>query len=289
MDAIVTHLSIVWGIESVRQRRGRHYQQGFSLLELSIVVLIIALMMGAVIGGQHIIRLAELRSIITEKEKYIAAVNNFAEKYTYLPGDFPDALKYWSSKPACPNTTPTAIESTRQTCNGNGDKVLAGARSDETYLFWQHLMLEGMVDGTFYGVNGALSTTHTIPGWNVPAGMMEGVGYTPFVIDDAVIAADGYYPGQYGLVLLYGKPVGTNYTYGTALSVTSAHAIDAKADDGMPATGFIRSPGAGYSHRILLPSPEPICTVDEAITENSRYDTSIDANCAMVFLTGFNG
>ena len=62
-------------------------QPGFSLVELSIVLVILGLLTGGILAGQSLIRAAELRSISTDYSRYIAAVQAFRDKYFALPGD----------------------------------------------------------------------------------------------------------------------------------------------------------------------------------------------------------
>src|SRR5580658_7858400 len=60
---------------------------GFTLIELSIVLVIIGLIVGGVLAGQDLIRAAAARAQITQIEKYNTAVNTFRGKYNALPGD----------------------------------------------------------------------------------------------------------------------------------------------------------------------------------------------------------
>src|SRR5271155_2823005 len=62
-------------------------QHGFTLIELSIVLVIIGLIVGGVLVGQDLIRAAEVRATIAQIEKYNTAVNTFRGKYNALPGD----------------------------------------------------------------------------------------------------------------------------------------------------------------------------------------------------------
>ena len=65
-------------------------QRGFTLIELSIVLVIIGLIVGVVLVGQDLIRAAGVRATISQIEKYQTAVNTFRGKYGYLPGDIKD-------------------------------------------------------------------------------------------------------------------------------------------------------------------------------------------------------
>ena len=62
-------------------------QVGFTLIELSIVLVIIGLIVGGVLTGQDLIKAAEIRATVGQYEKYNTAVNTFRTKYNGIPGD----------------------------------------------------------------------------------------------------------------------------------------------------------------------------------------------------------
>ena len=70
-------------------------RSGFSLVELSIVLVILGLLTGGILAGQNLIRAAELRSVTTQFQNYHAAVMTFRDKYFALPGDMANAEDFW--------------------------------------------------------------------------------------------------------------------------------------------------------------------------------------------------
>ena len=81
---------------------------GFSLVELSIVLVIVGLLTGGILMGQNLIRNAEIQGVMKELAKYSDAVIAFRDQYDALPGDLPDAGNYWGLV----NTTHVTCETT---------------------------------------------------------------------------------------------------------------------------------------------------------------------------------
>jgi prepilin-type N-terminal cleavage/methylation domain-containing protein len=95
--------------------------QGFTLVELAIVLVIIGLLIGGVLVGSALIRTAELQSAVQDKDRLVTAVNIFRDKYGALPGDMGNATDYWgTASGGCPNGVGTGT----QTCNGNSDGLI---------------------------------------------------------------------------------------------------------------------------------------------------------------------
>ncbi len=107
-------------------------RNAFTLIELSIVLLIISLIIGGVIGGKSLIESAKIQKFIADINSIKAAVNTFENKYNALPGDLRNATSYWDG-----------------TSNGNGDGMYPDSdvpfNSEGGYIF-HHLGLAGMWD-----------------------------------------------------------------------------------------------------------------------------------------------
>jgi prepilin-type N-terminal cleavage/methylation domain-containing protein len=70
-----------------KSARNASLTAAFTLIELSIVLVIIGLVVGGVLVGQDLIRAAYLRAQIAQIDQYNQAVNTFYAKYQALPGD----------------------------------------------------------------------------------------------------------------------------------------------------------------------------------------------------------
>jgi prepilin-type N-terminal cleavage/methylation domain-containing protein len=93
-------------------------RNGFSLVELSIVLVILGLLVGGVLSGQNLIRASELRKYITLQNQYRTAISAFRDKYFALPGDMTNATAFWSAKAAanCTNNSGAAVVAATGTC-----------------------------------------------------------------------------------------------------------------------------------------------------------------------------
>lgn len=122
-------------------------RSAFSLVELSIVLVILGLLVGGVLSGQSLIRASELRSLTTDADRYTAAVYTFRDKYLALPGDIANAESFWGTWST--SGSPTSVAGAR---NGNGDGQYGGVTTNyERPQFWRHLALSGLIEGSYAG------------------------------------------------------------------------------------------------------------------------------------------
>src|SRR5580693_9186033 len=92
---------------------------GFTLIELSIVLVIIGLIIGGVLVGQDLINAAQARAIITDIERFNTAANTFESKYGCLPGDCVNATNFFGTDANCGIDWFQLATYTTKTCNGN--------------------------------------------------------------------------------------------------------------------------------------------------------------------------
>ena len=211
---------------------------GFTLVELSIVLVILGLLVGGVLTGQSLIRAAELRSVTTQYNGYITATNAFRDKYFALPGDMTNATAFWGTAGTCPGTSATPSTSAA-TCNGNGDGLLTTGASQEIYRYWQHLANAGLIEGMYSGVTGgAVNNQTSLGGTNVPRSKIANVGFTAY---NAVWASDANWPDTNGNFFLVGQYQANEASSAGAFKPEEAWNIDTKIDDGKPATGRVKT------------------------------------------------
>ena len=159
-------------------------RSAFSLVELSIVLVILGLLAGGVLSGQSLIRAAEMRGVATDAQRYATALNSFRDKYFSLPGDMSNATQFWhfagtTSTPGC-ITNWGAAEAAPGACDGNGDGVIsaasAGNTTGESFQAWKHLALAGLIEGMYSGKSGA-SASDYIVGTNAPTSKIKNAGW----------------------------------------------------------------------------------------------------------------
>ena len=220
---------------------------GFTLIEMSIVLVVIGLIVGGVLVGQDLIKAAQVRAQISQIEKYNSAVNTFRGKFGGLPGDLQLslAIEFGFNVTNC-NGGPSER-------NGNGIIEASGAISssphynredEETLMFWQDLSQVGLIEGAYPnegGVGGCIHTptapgplSSTQLGEYFPSGK---IGNGQFVYVYATPNAVNWY----GLSALTSMDA-EDYPYSSAnIPVNQAYAVDSKADDGVPTTGRIQA------------------------------------------------
>ena len=64
-------------------------REGFTLIELSIVLVIVGLLIGGILVAQSMISTSKVTAVAAQIQQFDAGVMNFKTKYNYLPGDAP--------------------------------------------------------------------------------------------------------------------------------------------------------------------------------------------------------
>lgn len=217
--------------------------RAFSLVELSIVLVILGLLTGGVLAGQSLIRAAELRSILADFHRFRTAVHTFSDKYMALPGDMPNATRFWGAADTNDGLGTDCAEqpsSDGTTCNGNGngmiESVVAGL-VQEKLRAWQHLSNAGLVEGRYLGTAG--EPRSVMPASRVSPGLYE-LHYFAYLY-----RAQGNMLKLAGIIPSASPVAGVN---GGILSADEAWNIDMKIDDGRSDNGkFMALRGANVT------------------------------------------
>jgi len=139
-------------------------QTGFTLVEITIVLIAAGLLIVGILKAGDVIRSGRLNKIVTDFTKYETAAGAFKNKFLYLPGDMPDARNRLNN---CAGAS----------CfNGNNDGIIGqvgrtdavdqtgvGLPAVETSMFWKHLAVSNYISGIDLGSNPTtplMSSTH---------------------------------------------------------------------------------------------------------------------------------
>jgi prepilin-type N-terminal cleavage/methylation domain-containing protein len=253
------------------------FKGAFTLIELSIVLVIIGLIVGGILVGRDLIHAAEIRTVISEREKIVTAINTFKLKYNAIPGDMANAESFWGSDASCPATPTNTIPKTA-TCNGNGDGLLGFYNTSTAYeqlRFWQHLANAELIWGQYTGARSTVAVYGTIIGVNVPRsnGMNKG-GWSMFPVNRLPPWAT-YYANYYNNILFLGANDGTSdVTYQPLMTALDAFTVDTKIDNGAPGSGKVQT---------MPPNWFPNCASSNNITSATYVVTGTSIACALLF------
>lgn len=210
----------------------RRAPQGFTLIELSIVLVIIGLLIGGIVAGKTLIRTAELRKNVLLLQELNSAVLAFKLKYNVLPGDMTNATQLWGVKDDCQALHIRSTDGT--TCNGDGNGIIATQSSEfpENHCVWQHLSNARLVTGIYscsYGSGTSLEDYYSA--LDVPQAIGRG-GYLNLYFGD---------PPFYGTHAYTFWAVNSDWDIDAPVFTPGeAHYLDSKMDDGKPNTGQSR-------------------------------------------------
>jgi len=217
----------------------KNNNSGFSLVEMTVVIVVIGIIVGAVVSSKSMLRNYRVMSVISDVEEFRASIDAFSSKYKSLPGDMSDAADYWS---ACTDTG-------GNTCNGddNGMVEYVATAAREDLRAWEHLNHAEMVKNDFTGredVSGNL-----VVDVNVPISKTKSGAFDLFYYTDST--------GRVGNMIRFASVNGANLDAGV-ITPQEAENIDLKIDDGKSLSGeVVGENGDGVTGCIdTVPTPD---------------------------------
>lgn len=202
-------------------------ESGFTLIEMSIVLVIIGLIIGGVLKGQELINSTRLKSTVSQWDATKAAVNGFQDKFNSMPGDYANADTTISAAGVLANNTAGLGDGTVGTLLTGTTFSADVSASGENLNAWAHLGAAGLVSGIT--VCTTAGTLQAAASGGVMSGKISGTSWA--IVHATVNNSTSLWSRlQFGT----GAPA-------VALSGKDAAEIDRKFDDNNSIRGSIQS------------------------------------------------
>lgn len=238
----------------------------FSLVELSIVIIIIGLLFVGVSGGSKLIESAKISRLMSEIRAIDTAIVAFNQSYDALPGDFDSAQSLFG---------------TSGVNNGDGDGIVAAnlasgtiktdSQGDEVSNVFVHLQLGEFIDGTYNAQIDQLN-------------FMKEMAFSAYALYTNTLSLtqnglrnSSFYPNHIlgkNLITIGGvktltRNSETSHVEGAFLTNGQALSIDKKYDDGAINSGSISTKNIGVKfYSAIGDGDRNDCTYDVTITGN---------------------
>ncbi|MDR2015712.1 MAG: prepilin-type N-terminal cleavage/methylation domain-containing protein [Azoarcus sp.] len=184
-------------------------QAGFTLVEISIVLVIIGLLLGGVLKGQELIDSAKVKNLAQDFRGTQAILYGYQDKFHALPGDDIRATSH-----VCPSGAPacTTAGNANGIIDGNWDDAATAA--SESIYFWQHVRLANLAAGPSSTTDPNFLPSNTLGG---RIGIQSGGTAAPLGVPGSYVICSAGIPGKL------------------------IRQLDRTLDDGAPETGSMRA------------------------------------------------
>lgn len=212
-------------------------RRGFTLIELSIVLVIIALIVAGVMTGRDLIHSSRVRATVSQFQEYDAAVNTFRMKYNCIPGDCPTAEQMnlgvagdWGA---------------------NGDGSGGIIYETENTNFWYHLDQAGLLKSprklTFDSpkpatITASVNTPPTVAEFRTSANSTRGGRAGWIVLGGTDLLDDSFAGAPHHFVIAAGTFQSAVNASATVMPL-DAYNMDQKIDDSLPLSGKVNAWG----------------------------------------------
>jgi prepilin-type N-terminal cleavage/methylation domain-containing protein len=261
-------------------KSSQNKRTAFSLIELSVVLIVIGLLIAGITGGASLIRGSELRAVSAEARGYGVAVRAFHTQYNSLPGDFDKAV----------------FNAANDELGDNDSLIqyLNSSNKPEGLEAWKDLFAIGAIlDEETYTTTSAAKITQANAGsvlyTQIPSSKLKNSGWVfdnwPHDNQNAVLLIHRTTAAASTGMLTADSTASAGFS-GT-LTPADAFSIDEKLDDGSPVLGDVRAQsgvtdatrstgGANSCHSSANGAASPAV--------GGTYDlASVDRDCVIAF------
>jgi hypothetical protein len=195
---------------------------GFTLIEIAIILFIMSLMLGNMVKGSTLVDNAKVKRLAEDFGNIPSYIYDYQNKFRALPGDDAVASIHVGGTTA---TTPIGKQGNGQ-IDGPWNSLV---RTDESYLFWQHVRLAGLAPGSVV---------------IIPATPAIGDGYTPVNAVGGQIGIQSN-NSSFTTITLNASDIASTFTGSYILCSQGilgkyAKQLDTMMDDGNTDTGSMR-------------------------------------------------
>lgn len=230
----------------------RARQRGLALVEVALLGVIVAILVGGILQGQSLVAGARVRSLVSLGERARSAALAFEDRYRAMPGDYANATQ--------------TIPGVSSNGNGNG-RVEENATPSgptgtpfESLLAWHHLSRSGFM-GEFYVFD------PNNPSIGLPLNIWG--GYADFAYDDR-----------------YGNPASPriwrhSIKTGNFVPASVLSEVDRKLDDGNGLTGGFQFSNKAWGGDPPAAPPSPV----SCVSAGGQWSQSMGiVNCGAAWL-----
>lgn len=203
-------------------------ESGFTLVELSIVLLIIGLLVGGVLQGQEMIESARVSSTAQDMKAIEAAMNNFEDKYAGIPGDIQDPA---DRLPNCANR----CDFTTNTGDGQIDQGAGVANTAAGTAVWAQMAAGDVLSGPAADADSDDNIGESAPAADIGGGFLAGYGN----------GTDNREDNQHYIWIAQDLATAMGAGDNGVMTAAQAGQIDRKLDDGHSRRGSVRASNRG--------------------------------------------
>lgn len=219
-------------------------KSGFTLVELSIVIIIIGFLIAGIASARSLIKTVELNSIVTDLTTIKTAIKQFQNIYHALPGDMTNAYAYFGG-PNCTDDV-SNLNVGEHPCNGLG---FGSINADEGIRAWYHMSQAKLIPGSYSNTFVVASQADETNSYTTKT---PNVGFYLEFWWPPLDATNPFGSLMYQGIFVGGFVPGGFYS-GLSFTPVDMKLIDTKIDDGVPASGMFSggstsgNPGNCYS------------------------------------------